>query len=185
MTNRLQNNPAYRRLRSSPKVYPTHASYWLAADHLLVVDVIGFVERSRQIRLEDIELIVIRPNSLRLILSSCLAALVVPLMALTGWLLYLGVSTSDTDWYVGAGILGFFLSMTSVALAIVWFGGQTCQTRLATGVQEIRLSGLYRVRLARAFAEELRAAAAVNSSPRSMPVTDPGVVSASEAPPVA
>lgn len=171
---RLQNQPAYRRLKSSMKVYPTHVSYWLGADHLLVVDVVGFVERYRQIRLEDIELILIRPTALRLILGSILGAMALPLVALTGWLLYVGISTADTDWYVGAAIAGFALAVTLAALAWVTIGGRTCQTRLVTGVQEIRLAGLYRVPRAQAFANELRtAAAALTPTAPTAPTADP------------
>lgn len=181
MADRLQNHPGYRRLKSSLKAYPSHASYWLAADHLLVVDVVGFVERYRQIRLEDIELVLIRPTALRLILGWILGAVGLPLAALTGWMIYVGLSTADTDWYVGAAIAGGVLAIILGALALVMMGGQTCQTRLVTGVQEIRLAGLYRVPRAAAFANELRTAAAAltpaavapDQAPATVPVSEP------------
>ncbi len=181
MADRLQNDPGYRRLKSSLKAYPSHASYWLAADHLLVVDVVGFVERYRQIRLEDIELVLIRPTALRLILGWILGAVALPFAALTGWMLYVGNSTADTDWYVGAAIAGFVLATVLGAWALVMVGGQTCQTRLVTGVQEIRLAGLYRVPRATAFANELRTAAAALAPAAATP--DPAPTPLSEVPP--
>ena len=81
MQERLQNDPAYRRLKCSSNYVVGHVSYWLASDHLLLVDVIGFVERYRQFRLADIELIVIRPTRTRMLLGSigaCVAIAVKP-----------------------------------------------------------------------------------------------------------
>ena len=66
MSDLLQHNPAYRRLRSSWIPLIGNTSYWLAEDHLLVVEVLGVLERYRKFRLEDIEHVVIRPNRLRL-----------------------------------------------------------------------------------------------------------------------
>ncbi len=157
MQDRLKNDPAYRRLKSSPNYVLGHVSYWLAADHLLLVDVIGFVERYRQFRLADIELIVIRPTRTRMLLGSSGACVAVPIVILAAWLWSQFLSTSDADWAVGAGIASVFAALASIALALILARGQICQTRLVTGVQEIRLPGMFRLRDAQALADALAA----------------------------
>lgn len=181
MQDRLQNDPAYQRLKSSSNYVVGHVSYWLGPDHLLLVDVIGFVERYRQFRLADIELIIIRPTRTRMLLGSIGACVAVPLVALAAglWLQYL--NTSDTDWAVGAGIASFFAAIASTFLTLVLAGGQICQTRLVTGVQEIRLPGMFRLRHAEALANAL-ALQTQGSTPQPERVPDPPV---STAPPTA
>lgn len=181
MQDRLKNDPAYRRLKSSPNYVLGHVSYWLASDHLLLVDVIGFVERYRQFRLADIELIVIRPTRTRLILGIIGAGVTAPLLILAAWLWSQYLSTSDADWAVGASIASVFAALASFALALTLARGQICQTRLVTGVQEIRLPGMFRVRDAQALAAAL-AAQTQSLAPQPGPVPQPP---APDAPPPA
>jgi hypothetical protein len=157
MQERLQNDPAYRRLKCSSNYVVGHVSYWLASDHLLLVDVIGFVERYRQFRLADIELIVIRPTRTRMLLGSIGACVAIPLVILAAflWTLYLG--TTDSEYAVGASIASVFAALALMALTLILARGQICQTRLVTGVQEIRLPGMFRLRDAQALADALAA----------------------------
>ncbi len=181
MQDRLKNDPAYRRLKSSPNFVLGHVSYWLAADHLLLVDVIGFVERYRQFRLADIELIVIRPTRTRMLLGTIGACITAPLVILAAWLWSQYLSTSDADWAVGASIASAFAAVAATALALILARGQICQTRLVTGVQEIRLPGMFRVRDAQALADAL---AAQNQTLAPQPVPPPQPP-APDAPPTA
>ena len=181
MQDRLKNDPAYRRLKSSPNYVLGHVSYWLAADHLLLVDVIGFVERYRQFRLADIELIVIRPTRTRMIFGALGACVAAPLVILAAWLWSQYLSTSYADWAVGASIASAFAALASTALALILARGQICQTRLVTGVQEIRLPGMFRVRDAQALADAL-AAQTQSLAPQPGPAPQP---LAPDAPPTA
>lgn len=169
MEDRLQNNPAYRRLPSSPRYLLGHASFWLAQDHLLVVDVIGALERYRRFRLDDIEAVVIRPLPLRALLASILGFLSLLLVAgLIGVASVLARGGEAMDWLPFWIVLSVLGLVPAIATVLVLVGGPMCRTRLVTGVQTVTLPGLYRLRRAREFADALTAAA-----PRPAPAPAP------------
>lgn len=58
----LRHNPAYRRLRVGGRSPLGSASYWLGADHLILVEDTGVAEKSRRIELRDIAALVAAPT---------------------------------------------------------------------------------------------------------------------------
>ena len=161
MSDLLHQNPAYRKLRSSLIPLVGSSSYWLAEDHLLVVDVLGLLERYRKFRLEDIEHIVIRPNRLRLILGLILGALLIPFLAMAIGFWIAGLTATDGEgepWMVAAVLVSVVVGILTPLLAFVLIGGRMCEVRLTTAVQEIRLPGIYRLPKARALVQELQSA---------------------------
>ncbi|MFM8358971.1 MAG: hypothetical protein ACKOET_10485, partial [Verrucomicrobiota bacterium] len=60
---RLPGDPAYRRLWVAHRHPWASTSYWLAADHLLVVRVAGVVESYRRIDRADLQLILVQPTA--------------------------------------------------------------------------------------------------------------------------
>jgi hypothetical protein len=160
MPDLLLQDPAYRRLRSSLIPLVGSSSYWLAEDHLLVVDVFGLVERYRKFRLEDIEHIVIRPNRLRLILGLILGSLLIPFLGMAIGFWIAGLTAIDGEgegWIVAAVFVSVVAAILIPILAFVLIGGTMCEVRMTTAVQEIRLPGLYRLPKARALVQELQA----------------------------
>ena len=162
MSDLLHQNPAYRKLRSSLIPLVGSSSYWLAEDHLLVVDVLGVLERYRKFQLEDIENIVIRPNRLRLILGLILGLLLVPFVAMAIGFWIAGLNSTDgggEPWIFAAIFATTIAAILLPILAFVLIGGTMCEVRMTTAVQEIRLPGLYRLPKARALVQELQSAA--------------------------
>ena len=162
MSDLLHQNPAYRKLRSSLIPLVGSSSYWLAEDHLLVVDVMGVLERYRKFQLDDIENIVIRPNRLRLILGLILGILLIPFLGMAIGFWIAGLTATDGEgegWIVAAVFVSTIAAILIPILAFVLIGGTMCEVRMTTAVQEIRLPGLYRLPKARALVQELQSAA--------------------------
>lgn len=172
MTDRLPNNPQYRRLKASWRPFLGSCSYWLASDHLLVVEVIGTIERYRQIRLEDIQAVIVRPVRTRLIAGLVLGIPFTILLVLAaGSGIALSVAGSSDALLVGTVATASLASLLLPPLLFVVLGGTWCETRLLTGVQELRLAGLFRLPKARAFATEVGLAA--RSLPSAVEASDP------------
>ena len=150
MSDLLHQNPAYRKLRSSLIPLVGSSSYWLAEDHLLVVDVLGVLERYRKFQLEDIENILI------------LGLLLVPFVAMAIGFWIAGLNSTDgggEPWIFAAIFATTIAAILLPILAFVLIGGTMCEVRMTTAVQEIRLPGLYRLPKARALVQELQSAA--------------------------
>lgn len=174
----LHQDPSYRKLRSSLIPLVGSTSYWLAQDHLLMVEVFGLLERYRKFRLEDIEHIVIRPNRLRLILGLILGILLLPFLAMAVGFWIAGLTATDGEgepWIVAAVFVSVVVAVLTPLLAFVLIGGQMCEVRLTTAVQEIRLPGLYRLPKARALLQELQSATQklTSSNTNATPTTVP------------
>jgi hypothetical protein len=164
----FSKDPRYRRLPSNRIPVIGSASYWLASDHLLIVDVIGILERYRRIRLDDIEVVLVQPNHLRRIFAGILSAFLLLLLpAAFGFIVYLARSNNDSDFLPLLFLLSA-LALVPIAL-LLWIlvPGPFCQTRLRTSVQDIRLPGLFRLKVAREFVAALRIAAPVTPQPAS------------------
>ncbi|HMO64161.1 MAG TPA: hypothetical protein PKE47_02860, partial [Verrucomicrobiota bacterium] len=68
----LRQNPAYRRLRVGGRGPLGSASYWLAADHLMIVEDNGVTEKSRRLELRDIAALVAAPTDAWRLLNGAL-----------------------------------------------------------------------------------------------------------------
>lgn len=132
----LRHDPRYRRLKvTSPGMFSS-ASYWLATDHLFVVEQSGYAERYHRFALDDIQALIIRGTQNHQWWLSLFGT------SFLGWLIgiliiYLnqpvGVFTSGA--LVGAGIcLG--LALISLIFAVEnWRRGPACACHIQTGVQ--------------------------------------------------
>jgi hypothetical protein len=147
---RLAQDPAYRRLRGARRTTLGNASYWLARDHLLIVDVVWYVENYRRFELHEIEALVIRPTS---VWKWALGALAFFAVAAGGLML---ASAGEPGLLFTFGI---FAGAALLALAYTWWWGPTGQILLRTSVQTIALPGLGRLKTIRRFAAEIQQAA--------------------------
>ncbi len=171
MHEHLSRDPRYQRLPASRRPFIGSASYWLASDHLLIVDVIGILERYRRIRLADLEVVLVQPNHLRRIFAGILAGLLFLLIPAFGFIIYRSLSAGDSDFIPLVILLAVIGLIPLILLLWILIPGPFCQTRLRTSVQDIRLPGLYRLNVARKFVAALRDAAPV--VPTASPNPDP------------
>ncbi len=177
METRLQNDPGYRRLRAARWNWRT-TSYWLAPDHLLIVDAVGVMERYRRFDLRDLEMLILHPTSSRRIAVWILAPTLAILAGVTAFLGYLALTSTTEYAGIWALISAFPTFLLAGALAWVVLPGPFCETQLRTGVQTLSLSGLIRLPIAERFANELGAAVAgldfAGPSPRPESSATPG-----------
>lgn len=153
---RLPEDPAYRRLRVAHRHPWASTSYWLAADHLLVVRVVGVVESYRRIDRADLQLILVQPTAwgrLATLLSA--AALAVSGIGLAAFLVAL---RADLDFKPWAPVVAGAWVASSLALAASLVHWRSCRTVLQTAVQSLVLPGVDTLPLARRLVAELRPA---------------------------
>lgn len=172
MHEKLSQDPRYRRLPSC-RPFIGSASYWLASDHLLIVDVIGLLERYRRIRLDDIEVVLVQPNHHRRLFAGLIAGLLFLMLPVLGFIVYAARSNGDSELLP---LLFFLLVIALLPIGLLlWIliPGPFCQTRLRTSVQDIRLPGLFRLKVAREFVVALRNAAPSTPTQNPSPTPDP------------
>lgn len=136
---RLAEDPNYTRLPGSKRTLFGHVQYWLAKDHLLLVEVIGLTERYRRFELKDMIALTVRPTRLRLWLSLILTPIA---LICLGWALYL---YSAQAMALAPEIAAVLSVLGLIALsALLWLaaGGVGCEVRLTTSVQSLVLPGL-------------------------------------------
>ena len=185
MITRLPKDPAYRRLRAS-NIPAGRTSYWLASDHLLMVERTLIVERYRRFELSDLEVLVIQPNSWRRNVSLFLTPFLVGLIAATAFAgARVAADPTDSDTVVWLVLATIPTALLSGALGWVVFPGQFCRTQLSSGVQTLNLGGLNRLPRARQFAREIHDAVLARgdgSEPQRPVDTEPQVPTADNAP---
>jgi hypothetical protein len=156
---RLAEDPRYRRLPVTERLPWRHVSLWLAEDHLLVVDVLGFVERYRRYRLTDLRAVTVRPTrtgpvvaaacGIVFLLAGGLLAAAASFAAREGWppafLPFLVILTIPTL----LGGLAFLLSLIRI---------RTAEAVLLTTVHEGPIPGITRLATARRLADLLEQA---------------------------
>jgi hypothetical protein len=160
MSHRLARDPAYRRLRPGRRTPSGHLSCWLATDHLLVVQTLGYAEQYRRFDLKDIQAVVLNPSPWRWILLLCSALTWIPLVGVASWAAFTHFDNPSSDWAapvaISAAILSVFPLLILVGCAV---SGSLARIRIVTGVQSTTLPGLFNQTRARAFAAELQSAA--------------------------
>lgn len=163
MHDRLSMDPAYRRLKTGRRsVFRPHLSCWLAADHLVVVEVVGYSERYSRFDLRDIQALVLQPSRMRATAAWIGTIGLVPALALL-----VAILASVTVAGMESLVVVAFLAFPPIA-ALAWaaWAGPLCSIRISTAVQVARLPALHNLPLARAFAREvLDAALAREASP--------------------
>ena len=169
---RLHQDPQYRRLPVSQRSIGRQVSLWLAADHLLVVDVAGFIERYRRYRLEDLRAVVVRPTRTGRVVALVLGGLLLAACALLGLVLVLvareGFSPATVPFLVVAAIPAVLLLVaTLVSLLRI----STGDVVLVTTAHEGRIPGISQLATARRVAEIL--ASEIAQPPGAMPDRTP------------
>lgn len=159
MNDRLSRDPAYRRVPTGRRTPSQHLSCWLAKDHLLVVEGVGYAERYSRFDLRDIQAVLIQPSKARRIVALVSGLALVPLLAGLGLLLARWLSTNDGDFLVGGVLVGGLAVIPAVLLAWSAWCGPLCSIRISTAVQVARLPALHHRGRAREFAWVLQAAA--------------------------
>ena len=170
MNDRLSKDTAYRRLKTGRRsIFRPHLSCWLAADHLVVVEVLGYAERYSRFDLRDIQALVLQPSRAR-----SAAAWIGTLGLLPAIALLVAMITSSTitglESIVAFAFLAFFPLAT---LAWAAWAGPLCSIRISTAVQVARLPALHNLPRARAFARELRGAALARQANPANPAVSP------------
>jgi len=136
---RLADDSNYTRLPGGSRSVLRPVQYWLARDHVLLVEVVWLVEKYRRFDLKDLEALTVRPTWARASILVGLMILMVPLLGLGG---YLWIQESDRASRAIAGaLLGLALAIAAYGARIVSFG-PGCEVRLTTSVQSIVLPGL-------------------------------------------
>lgn len=136
----LKKDPNYQKLKLGGAGLLSQSSFWLAADHLLVVEVSNYVERYRRFYFRDVQAIVIQESRTRWWWSvgfSTLLVLSLAALALTKF------DTSRPDMIA----MGIWLTVAlglGMALAINLWCGPTCVVLVRTAVQTQRLPNIRR-----------------------------------------
>ncbi len=158
---RLAEDPNYTRLPGSSRTFFGLVQYWLAKDHVLLVEVIWVTERYRRFELKDMIALTVRPTRLRLWLSLVLIP-IVPICL--GLALYLN-RAQPIELSQGVAVALAVLGLIALS-ALLWVAarGEGCEVRLTTSVQSLVLPGLKFRRGMERFREAL-----VNALPRAEP----------------
>lgn len=159
MNDRLSRDPAYRRVATGRRTPSQHLSCWLAKDHLLVVEGVGYSERYSRFDLRDIQAVLLQPSKARRIVALVSGLALIPLLAGLALLLARWISTNDGDFLVGGVLVGGLAVIPSVLLAWSAWCGPLCSIRISTAVQVARLPALHHRGRAREFARGLQSAA--------------------------
>ncbi len=178
METRLSKDPSYQRLNKGRAIMG-NVSYWLAVDHLLLVQVTLAQEQYRRFELRDLELMVVRPNSVRRIAGWVVGILLAIFLGLAGFATFRTVTNPAAD----EAALAILAAIPAAILGIVWLWilvpGRFCQVRIRTGVQTLFAPGIVRLPKARRFVAAIRAAVEAMPAPLdahsvAVPAVEPG-----------
>ena len=149
---RLTEDPNYTRLPGSSRSLLGTVQYWRGTDHLLLVEVLWLVERYRRFEFQDMVALTIQPTRRFVWMSLVCGAL----MFFFGGLVFLAWSGGPAEaWWVFAGVALAPGLISLVALVWILARGPSCEVRLTTSVQTLRLPGLRSLRGARRFRDTL------------------------------
>lgn len=149
---RLAEDANYTRLPGSARSFLGTVQYWRGPDHLLLVEVLWLVERYRRFDFQDMVALTIQPTRRFVWMSLVYGALIFCFGGL-GFLAW-SEGPGEVRWVFGG--LALALALMSLA-ALVWIlaRGPSCEVRLTTSVQTLRLPGLRSLRGARRFRDTL------------------------------
>lgn len=136
---RLADDPNYIRLPGGSPALLGPAHYWLAKDHLLLVEVIWLVEKYRRFDLKDLGALTIRPTWVRAWIWSALA---VPMAISLALGIYLWLEETETvSRVIAAMLIGLAINLMGIGIWIARLG-EGCEVRLITSVQSMILPGI-------------------------------------------
>jgi hypothetical protein len=101
-------------------------SLWLGPDHLLCIDTNGYTETYKRFYFRDIQAIVTRRTSARMVAS-------IVCSVLAGIFILIGILTNDIAGYITFGVITFVTCL--VPLWINLLLGPTCKCQIRTAVQ--------------------------------------------------
>jgi hypothetical protein len=153
----LKKDPNYQRLKAGRRGVFGQSSYWLGANHLLVVEVANYVERYRRFYYSDVQAIVVQHSNLRLWTNLVLGFFTFAALAIGVLLAVTPLRNGFTEGdYIAVGVwLGVAL-LFAVFLLVNTLRGPTCSVHVRTAVQTQKLSGLSRWRAADTFVAALQ-----------------------------
>ncbi|HSY19496.1 MAG TPA: hypothetical protein VK815_14230 [Candidatus Acidoferrales bacterium] len=152
----LKKDPNYRQLKPGGAGLFGVSTFWLAPDHLLVVEVSGYVEKYRRFYFRDIQALIVQQTSLRLWWSLGLGACITVLLGIL-MLVTLGSSSADP---ATVGVFIAFMLCLGVPLLINILRGPTCTVSVRTAVQTQKIPNLTRRNKAGKLVELLKSAIA-------------------------
>lgn len=147
----LRRDPNYTRLPGGGRTFTGIASYWLASDHLLLVEVHAATESYRRFDLREIRSFALMATRMDWFYRGFLGS---------GFLLFLAVPVASFmikdrafrsgDWI---DLVGFGAAATFFLIGLLWtlYAGQSCRIEMQTSVQTVRLPGLDRWRKTEKF----------------------------------
>lgn len=151
---RLPEDPNYRRLKVAHRTPWGSATYWLAEDHLLIVQVVGFVETYRRIDRADIQVILVQPSSWgRVATFLSVAGVIFSLMTSGGFVMAMQANADFLPFAVLAGV-GAVVCLAALGWSLTRW--RSCRTVLQTAVQAHGLPGVDTLPLARRLIAELQ-----------------------------
>jgi hypothetical protein len=134
----LSKDPNYVRIPTGGRTLSGHSSYWLAADHLLLVEVQFAVESYRRFALKDITGLVVRGSRIYGIgIAIGAFATLASAAAVFGLM-----NSGETQGALVSGIVLLFPSVVGTLVNLV--RGPTAYCELMTAVQTLRLPGISR-----------------------------------------
>lgn len=166
----LAKDPNYRRIPLPGRTLTGRCSYWLAKDHLLVVEVQFATESYRRFALRDIAGMVVRGTR-----SFELGITVGGVLVLGSAAIAIGFLNNDNP--VAAGVTAGVLFLPSLVATLVHLSrGRTAYCDLITAVQTFRLPGVNRQKQAERLIQTLQAATreVEGSIPSPAPAPSPG-----------
>ena len=146
----------YRKLQGSSSLIK-RTRVWLAKDHVLSVENLGYSEDYRRFFFRDIQAIVIQPTSLGSILNLVLGFfLIAPLCGIVAGLIAANDRSFQEDDIILFVILCVIGLLILIPLVVNIARGKTCACYIRTAVQTERLAAINRVRVAQRFVETLK-----------------------------
>ena len=153
----LKGDPNYRFLKVGGRGLLSAATYWLWPDHLLVVEVVGYVERYRRFGYGDIQAVIIRRTQSAQVMRSIAVGLAVLLALFLFWFLASRAAGSwDTSDSVVTAVLGGALGVVLLSFMVNVLRGPSCVCHLVTAVKTHELPRLVRWRHAQRAVEALQ-----------------------------
>ena len=149
----LKNDPSFRRVGAGSSGPLGSASYWLSRDHLLVVEIAGYMERYKRFLYSDIQAIAVQRTRTGMVWSAALLCLLLGCLAAILLVLLVGASGDMLLWvYIFAGLA----VLLAGGLLLNVRAGPTCVCRIRTAVQIATLPHVKRWRRAERLVSELR-----------------------------
>lgn len=170
---RLADDSRYQRLPGSRGSCFHPVQYWLAADHLVLLEVSGFYEKYRRFDLAELVALTVRPTRQRQWIALGIA---LPMLFFGGiGALVLGLNNGPElrvfGWvFLGLGLAGL------VAVLWIWAHGPRYEARLTTSVQTLVLPGLHSAEGIAQFRQALLAARPASDAPGQVAAAPSGAV---------